>query len=247
MTPLRHAHKLRSLIPQSARERLYEWHPNRARRWRRYPGLEHVPPAGRVVLTFDDGPDEDSTPTVLDALDQAAARATFFVVAEQLARHPGIASQIVSRGHEVGLHGFGHERHDRITAEQSRDDVMRGFEALTDALGIEPRWYRPPFGKMSDASMAACAELGMTPVYWSAWGHDWENVTAQRIAELACQQLDDGGILLLHDSPRYGRRPSALPSAEAISRIATWALERRITLTCLGTAVEASSPEAVGA
>ena len=57
--------------------------------------------------------------------------------------------------------------------------------------------------------MAACSELGLTPVYWSAWGHDWEAVSAQRIADLACSQLDDGGILLLHDSARYGRRASA--------------------------------------
>ncbi len=60
----------------------------------------------------------------------------------------------------------------------------------------------------------ACRELGMTPVYWSAWGLDWEDVEAGRIARVASEQLDDGGILLLHDSARYGRRPTAQPTAK---------------------------------
>ena len=236
MKSLRHTQRLRSLIPRAARERLYDWHPNRARRWKRHPGVEHLAPSGHAVLTLDDGPDEDATLAVLAAMDAAQARGTFFLVAEQLAVHPEIGFEILRRGHEVGLHGFGHHRHDRIDADASRDDVVRGFAALQDVLGIQPRWYRPPFGKMSDASMGACSDLGLTPVYWSAWGHDWESVTSDRIADLACHQLDDGGILLLHDSPRYGRRPSARPTADAIQRIADWARAESLTLTSLGEA-----------
>ncbi len=188
------------------------------------------------MLTLDDGPDEDATVAVLDAMDAAGARGTFFLVAEQLSAHPEIGREILRRGHEVGLHGFAHHRHDRIEPAASHHDVTRGLEALEDLLGVRPRWYRPPFGKMSDASMRACSELGLTPVYWSAWGHDWESVSAQRIADLACRQLDDGGILLLHDSARYGRRASARPTAEAIARIADWARGRHLTLTSLAEA-----------
>jgi peptidoglycan/xylan/chitin deacetylase (PgdA/CDA1 family) len=224
-------------MPRAARERLYDWHPGRARRWRRHPGIERVAPGGHAVLTLDDGPDEDATPAVLDALDAAGARATFFLVAEQLADHPEIGREILRRGHEVGLHGFGHERHDRIPPERSIADVNAGFEAVRDALGVRPRFYRPPFGKMSDASMNACVALSLLPVYWSAWGHDWEAVSAERIASLACAQLDDGGVLLLHDSSRYGRRASATPTAGAIERIADWGRGRGLTLTSLGEAV----------
>lgn len=238
MSALRNSHKLRSLIPQEARERLYEWHPNRARRWRRYPGIERVPATGRAVLTFDDGPDEAATPAVLESLRAVGARATFFVLGEQLTAHPRIADDILREGHEVGLHGFAHERHDRIDAQRSYGDVARGFEMLEQLTGAPPRWYRPPFGKMSDASMSACSELGMTPVYWSAWGHDWEDVSADRIAKLACAQLGDGAILLLHDSSRYGRRPTAQPTVQAISLIAAWADESQLTLTSLGEASE---------
>jgi peptidoglycan/xylan/chitin deacetylase (PgdA/CDA1 family) len=115
--------------------------------------------------------------------------------------------------------------------------VLRGFETVEAVLGIRCRWYRPPFGKMSDASSAACEELGMTPVYWSAWGLDWEDVDAKRIAERACRDLDDGAIVLLHDSPRYARRPSARATADAIPLLAAGARDRGLALVSLGQAV----------
>lgn len=233
MSALRNTHKLRSLIPKQTRERLYEWHPNRARRWRRYPGIETVQATGQAVLTFDDGPDPDATPAVLESLDSAGLRATFFLVGEQLSAHPGIADQILRGGHEIGVHGFGHDRHDRLDSQRSYDDVARGFAAVQELIGAAPRWYRPPFGKMSDAAMSACLDLGLGPVYWSAWGHDWEDVGPERIAALACAQLGEGGILLLHDSARYGRRPSAVPTAQAISQIAAWADAAQLKLASL--------------
>ena len=178
MNPLKQTHKLRQFIPRSARERLYEWHPGRAARWRRHPGIERVAPGGRTILTFDDGPDADSTPAVLDALDLTGARATFFVLGSQLNAHADIAHEIVRRGHEIGLHGHGHERQDLIDPAHSRDDVLRGCAAVEDAIGVRCQWYRPPFGKMSAAAAEACREVGLATVYWSAWGLDWENLPA---------------------------------------------------------------------
>ena len=151
-------------------------------------------------MTFDDGPDVDATPAVLDALDQAGARATFFVIASQVRRNLLLAREIHRRGHEMALHGYEHSRHDKLPSAHSRDDVMQGFAAIEEATGVRCRWYRPPFGRMTPAAADACRELEMTPVYWSAWGVDWESVPADRIAEIASAQLDDGAILLLHDS-----------------------------------------------
>lgn len=237
MTALRHTHKLRGLIPKSTRERLYDWHPGRDRRWRRHGGVQRVQARGQAVLTLDDGPDEDATPAVLDALDSVSAGATFFVLGSQLAKHAEIARETVRRGHEIGLHGFEHPRHDRLTTASSHDDVVRGYEAIQQTLGVSCRWYRPPYGRMSAGSAAACAELGMTPVYWSAWGHDWEDVDARRIADIALSQFDDGAILLLHDSALHARRPSARPTADAIRLLADWASERDIALVSLGQAM----------
>lgn len=234
---IKDGHKLRSLVPQAARERLYEWHPGRARRWRRYPGVERLGKGQHAVLTFDDGPDEDATPAVLDALDYAGARATFFLLGTQVVAHPKIAQEIVDRGHEVGLHGNEHLRHDRIDPDQSREDITLGFATIEETLSVRCRWYRPPYGKMSPEALATSRALGMTTVYWSAWGLDWEEVGPGRIAEVTGGKLHDGAIVLLHDSARYAHRRSAQPTAQAIPAIADHARVMGLSLVTVGDAV----------
>lgn len=236
MMPLKHSPKLRALLPRSAREVMYQWHPGRARRWERHAGLQRLAVRGQAVITFDDGPDEDATPAILDALDEANAKATFFMLGSQVETHADIAREVASRGHEIGLHGYQHDRHDRLQPAVSRRDVTSGFGTIEDRMGVRCRWYRPPYGKMAAASAEACDELGMTTVYWSAWGLDWESVGPRRIADVACKQLSDGAILLLHDSARYGRRPSALATARAIPLIAERAAARGMSLVSLGEA-----------
>jgi peptidoglycan-N-acetylglucosamine deacetylase len=245
MTLRQEMDRLRYLLPQSVRERLYQWHPGRTRRWEQHPGIQRVPAAGKVVLTFDDGPDEDATGAVLDALKLCEAKATFFLLGSQAILHRDLALEIVRRGHEVGLHGFNHQRHDRIDPTSSRDDLARGSAALEDTLGLRCRWYRPPYGKMSAAAADACRMLGMTTVYWSAWGLDWEKVNATRIASVALAEIDDGSILLLHDSPRYARRTSARPTVEAIPLIASDLEARGLSLASLGDAIGAANQMAV--
>jgi len=206
--------------------------------WRRFPGRERAEGGGgRALLTFDDGPDEDSTPAVLDALDEIGARATFFMLGEQLMRHQAVGREAVARGHEVALHGFAHESHERLTPQQARDDLARGLGAVEAATGRRPRFYRPPYGRFSEASFDACQKLELEPVYWSAWGMDWEPIPAVRIAELSGRDLADGVILLLHDSPRYGDRDSALPTADALASLAERAADAGLKLAALGDAV----------
>lgn len=191
------------------------------------------------MLTFDDGPDPDATPAVLDALDAAGARATFFLVGEQLMRHRALGREVAARGHEVALHGFAHVEHDEL-AGAVRDDLARGLGTLEAGTGTRPRFYRPPYGRFSEVSYAACRDLGLEPVYWSAWGGDWEAIPAERIADLAGRDLADGAILVLHDSARYAYRPSAAPTAEAIPLMADAAGELDLGLTTLGEALGAA-------
>ena len=189
-------------------------------RWRRFPGRERANGAEGVVLTFDDGPDQDATPAVLDALDAAGAAATFFLVGEQVESHPALARELVQRGHDVQLHGYRHVAHDRLAPAAARPDLERGARALREATGREPRFYRPPYGRFSPESYEACGALGLQAVYWSAWGTDWETISPQRIAELVIPDLSAGTVVLLHDSPRYGHRPSARPTVDALPLIA---------------------------
>jgi peptidoglycan/xylan/chitin deacetylase (PgdA/CDA1 family) len=191
-------------------------------RWRRFPGTERLESAGAgFALTFDDGPDPDATPAVLEALGEA--RATFFLVGEQVEAHPALAGEIARRGHAVGLHGFRHTEHD------GRADLESDYAAASAALkrvGLGSELYRPPYGRFSAASYAECGRLGLRPVYWSGWGCDWEPIPAQRIADLVIRDLAPGAIVLLHDSARYAYRDSALATAEALPAVLAAARER---------------------
>jgi peptidoglycan-N-acetylglucosamine deacetylase len=241
----RHIHRLRRLLPLSLRCALQERSPGRSRRWRELPGVERVAARGQAVLTFDDGPDSspEGTPAILDALDAVEAKATFFLVGEQISETPDLVSEILRRGHEVGVHGQRHFRHDRVSAEESVADIEAGHAALVAATGSTPRFYRPPYGKLSPAGAEACRRLGLEVAYWSTWGLDWEPLPGARIARRVNRDLDDGAIVLLHDSARYAVRPSAAETALAIEAIAARASALGLDLVTLGDATGVRSPQ----
>ena len=194
-------------------------------RWRRFPGLERLEPAaGRFELTFDDGPDPDATPAVLDALDAAGATGTFFLVGEQVEVHPQLARELAERGHTLALHGHRHVEHARLPDPAA--DLARCAELVEAATGVTPRLCRPPYGRFSAASYEACRAAGLAPILWSAWGSDWEPIPADRVADLVLRDLQPGAIVLLHDSARYAYRESALATAEALPRIVAAAREK---------------------
>jgi peptidoglycan/xylan/chitin deacetylase (PgdA/CDA1 family) len=118
--------------------------------------------------------------------------------------------------------------HDTLT--DPRDDIRRAKAAIQDAIGVNPALQRPPYGRFTVESHAACIAAGVEPVYWSAWGLDWEAISAERIADLVIGDLEDGAIVVLHDSPRYGHRPNAAITADALPLIARAAEQRDLTL-----------------
>jgi peptidoglycan/xylan/chitin deacetylase (PgdA/CDA1 family) len=171
---------------------------------------------------------------VLDALEAAGVRATFFVVGEQLMRNHAVAREAAERGHELALHCFEHVEHESMRPQQVRDDIARALGAFEAATGRRPRFFRPPYGRFSEAGYDACRHLGLEPVYWSSWGLDWEAIPAERVADLALTDLVDGAIVVLHDSVRYGHRPDTFPTAEAVTRLAARAAELELRVAPLG-------------
>lgn len=225
---------LRGAIPRPVRQRLYDWSPSRRRRWRQVPGLQVAP--GGVVLTFDDGPDPEGTPAVLEALAAARASATFFVLGRHVAEQPELTREIEAQGHEIALHGMEHRRHDLLSVEQAEAELAAGIAAIEAVTGRRPAWYRPPFGASSPTLAATCERLGLRLAYWSAWGQDWEDSTPNRIAALVERDLSPGAIVLLHDSARYGQRSSAAATAGSIRPIAAASRDRGLALLSLDAA-----------
>ncbi len=203
------------------------------RLWQTLPGLERIPDG--VALTFDDGPDSEGTPPLLDALDAAGAKATFFLVAEQVNAHPELTSEIAARGHDIQAHCFDHEPHRTLADPQG--DIERTLEAIEQATGVRPTMQRPPYGRVTQASHAACLQAGLQPVYWSAWGEDWEDIGPDRIADFVTRDLSPGVVILLHDSARYAHRSSARATAAAIPMVAAAMADRGLAATTISSAL----------
>ena len=165
------------------------------------PSLAGVGERGHVALTFDDGPDPASTPEFLAALGELGWSATFFVLGEMVRRAPGLAAELVAEGHEVGVHGDRHRSLLRLTPRAARDDIARARDAIVDATGVAPLWYRPPYGTLSLSGLLAARDLGMRTVLWTAWGLDWRReATPESVTRDVLGGFVDGGTVLLHDS-----------------------------------------------
>lgn len=185
------------------------------------PELAGIGRPGHVALTFDDGPDPDGTPAVLDALDQLGWTATFFMLGAQVQRYPGVAAAVVAAGHEVAVHGFSHRNHLACGPVEVRDDVARAVEVVTTATGVRPTWFRPPYGVLTLGSLIAARRAGLAPVLWTAWGRDWEARSPARVADTVGGQLRPGGTILLHDSDCLARVAGSWQSTvRALPRLA---------------------------
>ncbi|PZT70074.1 polysaccharide deacetylase family protein [Streptomyces sp. SW4] len=175
------------------------WLPGVRRRW--FPALSGQGRAGHVALTFDDGPDPASTPHFLDALDELGVRATFFVLGENVARHPAVARDTVRRGHELAVHGWRHDRPWRPAPARDLRELRRAARTVTEAAGSPPYWYRPPYGILTAGRWAAARRTGLRPVLWTAWGEDWTaRATPASVRERVRADLRGGGTVLLHDT-----------------------------------------------
>lgn len=170
-------------------------------RRRLFPTLSGRGAPDRVALTFDDGPDPGSTPAILDELERLGWQATFFMLGSMVERHPEVAAEVAAGGHEVAVHGHEHRSHLARSARALRDDVARATDAVALATGRAPRWFRPPYGSVSWATLSAARLAGLQTVLWTAWGRDWRaEATPASVVEDVARSLGPGATVLLHDS-----------------------------------------------
>jgi peptidoglycan-N-acetylglucosamine deacetylase len=176
--------------------------------------------SGGVALTFDDGPHPEGTPAVLEVLEEAGIKATFFLVGEQVERRPALAAEIAARGHLVALHAFRHRPQPAMSARAVREDLARGAQVISEAVGAAAVWHRPPYGLYSPAGLDAARARGLKPILWSRWGKDWRRLTTpERIAVRATRDLHPGDVILLHDADFYSSRGSHERTAKALELI----------------------------
>jgi peptidoglycan-N-acetylglucosamine deacetylase len=191
-------------------------------------GIEDRTAGGEgYALTFDDGPHAQGTAAVLELLAGADARATFFLVGEQVRREPALAREIVAAGHVIGLHCERHRNLLRLTPRQTRDDIDRAESVIGETTGVAPRLYRPPYGVLNGAALRLASARGWRTLLWSHWGRDWERrATPDSIATRLTHGVGAGAVLLLHDADDYSAPGSWRRTAAALPRVLATLAER---------------------
>lgn len=181
----------------------------------------HAPGLGDAVgLTFDDGPHPQGTPAVLEALARLDATATFFVVGEQVRRHPGVLEEVVAAGHRLAVHGDRHVSQLRRTPRGLATDLDRCAALVAELQPAPVTHWRAPYGIFSAAGLALGARRGWTALLWSRWGRDWQRgATAASIAARAGDGAAAGDVLLLHDADHYGAAGSWQRTVAALPRL----------------------------
>jgi peptidoglycan/xylan/chitin deacetylase (PgdA/CDA1 family) len=183
----------------------------------------------RVALTFDaEHPDrppaaEGGTVRILDELERAQVRATFFVQARWAMANPSLVRRIAGDGHLIGNHSTYHARMTLLSDDGLLEDVRGAGETIGEIAGVDPRpWFRCPFGDGHDDArvLDVLEELGYRNVHWHVETEDWEPWrTAAEIGYdtvAGAMEHGDGAVVLLHTWPRAtaGAVPIALEGFE---------------------------------
>jgi peptidoglycan-N-acetylglucosamine deacetylase len=164
----------------------------------------------KLAVTFDDGPNPSITPKLLDLLDKYRARASFFVIGAYAREYPELVREVAARGHVVGNHTETHPNLFWKNSSQVRVELRLGQSAVKNALGVTPKWFRPPFGLRNPSVGIAAGELGLRLAMWTLMPGDWKSPSAQwlinrmepiasRARQTAAGRKGTGDILCLHD------------------------------------------------
>lgn len=153
-----------------------------------------------IALTFDDGPDEDFSPQILDILKKYDAKATFFVVGEKVGWHPEIVKRAYSEGHEIGNHTFSHINVEKNSEYEVKNEIEKTQRIIKDTIGIEPVLFRPPYRAISKSMLDIIKSNNMKVVLWSDLdARDWSNPGVYNIVKTIEEKANSGSIVLLHD------------------------------------------------
>ena len=149
-----------------------------------------------VALTFDDGPDGNTTPQALDILAKYKIKATFFVQGKNIAGNESILKRMQSEGHEVGNHSWNHPILTKLSLEDAKKQLTDTEDAITKVLGKSSKLMRPPYGAISDDIRNS---LDLSFIMWDVDSLDWKSKNEAAILTVIQRQVSNGSIILMHD------------------------------------------------
>ena len=155
---------------------------------------------GARYLSFDDGPNPDYTAPVLDLLARHEARASFFLVGQNVERHPELVARMVAEGHRIGNHSYSHSVFSGISRAEQFTEIARTDKLLSVFDGLSCHPFRPPRGVFSVALLLRLARAGRRLTYWSYDSLDYRKQPVNELVdEMRAHVPPPGAIVLMHD------------------------------------------------
>lgn len=151
-----------------------------------------------IALTFDDGPDHEVTPRILETLKAFDAKATFYMLAKNVNKYPDVAKMVADSGHEIANHSITHPNLNTVTKARIIDELSSSQEQIEAATGFRPESFRPPYGEYNDLVLKHAKETNQIISMWTVDTLDWHNRNANRILEHV-RHSTSGDIILMHD------------------------------------------------
>ncbi|WP_344590049.1 polysaccharide deacetylase family protein [Actinomadura vinacea] len=148
-----------------------------------------------MAITFDDGPGEH-TGQLLDRLKESGARATFFMLGQNVRGNEQLVRRMAYEGHELANHTWSHPNLTGMSSGAVRSEVRRTQRAIQQASGVEPKVFRPPYGA-TDAQVGRA--VGMPQIMWSVDSQDWLHHNVARNVSAGVKSPKPGGVVLFHD------------------------------------------------
>ncbi|MGI6551061.1 MAG: polysaccharide deacetylase family protein [Syntrophomonadales bacterium] len=164
-----------------------------------------------VCLTFDDGPDAEITPRVLDTLRDYNVKASFFFKGNRVKKYRSVVKRAFNDGHLVLSHAYSHQELDKMSPHDIDLEIIAAQESIAKVTGREPAIIRPPFGAVNDDVINEFAKYGNRLVLWSIDTLDWSHKDRNHIARNVLDNVRNGDIILMHSDEDKGETAAALP------------------------------------
>ena len=148
-----------------------------------------------VALTFDDGPDPKTTPQALDILKKYGAKATFFMVGQNIAGNEAIVKRVHNEGHQIGIHTWDHPVLTKLPLESAQKEILDTQTAINNVIGIKPTITRPPYGAINATIQNS---VDQSFIMWNVDSLDWKTRNTKAIMQ-EIAKTQPGSIILMHD------------------------------------------------
>lgn len=154
----------------------------------------------KIALTFDDGPSNEWTPQILDALKESDIKATFFMVGYHVKKYPQVARRVAQEGHLIGNHGYAHSVVFYYKPAEIEEEIKYTEAVIREVTGQVTKYFRPPKAWLSPRIKSVIRQMGYEVVLWSLNSKDWVMFNHRKIVRYLVNRVRDGDIILFHDS-----------------------------------------------